>query len=59
MSEFDTGMGTTPGMWEMVSDALSESNTKLPDSVNEAIYALRDDRAAVVLKREEKSDTGG
>jgi hypothetical protein len=45
-SQFDTGMGTTPGMWEMVSDALE--GEKLPESVNSAIYALVNGNASVV-----------
>lgn len=45
-SQFDTGMGTTPGMWEMVSQALEDE--KLPESANNAIHALCEGRAAVV-----------
>lgn len=48
MAEFDTGMGTTPSMWEMLSDELAEEPTKLPESLNAAIYALRDGKALVV-----------
>jgi len=43
--EYDTGMGTTPGMWQMVSDALD--GEKLPASINSAIGALCDGEAAV------------
>lgn len=43
MSEFDTGMGTEPGMWEMVSEALD--GEALPEPVNAAIYALRNGKA--------------
>lgn len=45
-SQFDTGMGTTPGMWGMVSDALEDE--KLPESVNKAIHALCEGRSSVV-----------
>ena len=45
-SQFDTGMGTTPGMWEMVSDALE--GEKLPESVSRAIHALVRGTASVV-----------
>ena len=45
-SQFDTGMGTTPGMWEMVSDALE--GEKLPESVSAAIHALKNGDASVV-----------
>lgn len=48
MNEYDTGMGTTPGMWQMLSEALN--GEKLPDSLNNAIYALCQGDAAVVLK---------
>ena len=47
MEEYDSGMGTTRGMWEMLSDVLAENEEKLPDSLNEAIYALRDGDAVV------------
>jgi hypothetical protein len=45
---YDTGMGTTPDMWEILSDVLAEDNEKLPISLNNAIYALRDGKAMVV-----------
>ena len=48
--EYDAGMGTTPGMWEILSDLLS--GEKLPVSLNEALYALMDGRAQVILKSE-------
>jgi hypothetical protein len=48
LTAFDTGMGTTPGMWEMLSEHLSEAGEKLPELLNEAIYALRDGRAKVI-----------
>lgn len=46
MIGYMTGMGTTPGMWEMVSEALN--GEKLPESVNAAIYALIDDEAIII-----------
>lgn len=46
--QYDAGLGTTPGMWEMLSELLAEQQEKLPDSLNEAIYALRDGRAKVI-----------
>lgn len=48
MSDYMAGMGTTPGMWEMASDCLN--GEKLPDSLNAAIYALRDGDAVVIPK---------
>jgi hypothetical protein len=48
MTEYEAGMGTTPGMWEMLSDLLCEYEEKLPESLNNAIYALRDGEAVVV-----------
>ena len=47
--KYGTGMGTTPGMWEMVSEALH--GEKLPESLNAAISALAEGRATVVLKQ--------
>jgi hypothetical protein len=41
------GMGTTPDMWCMVSEALH--GVKLPASLNTAIYALCDGDAKVIL----------
>lgn len=49
MGQLSTGMGTTPSMWEMVSEELAEAGAKLPDSVNKAIYALCEGRATVGL----------
>ena len=46
-NDYDAGMGTTPGMWQMVSEALD--GEKLPESLNEAIYALVEGRATVVF----------
>lgn len=45
---YDTGLGTSPGMWQMLSELVA--GEKLPESLNNAIYALRDDRAKVVFK---------
>lgn len=52
--EHGTGMGTTPGMWEMVSEVLD--GEKLPASVSEAIKALANGRATVVIKAKEKGN---
>ena len=52
--KYDTGMGTTPGMWEMVSEVLD--GEKLPASVSEAIKALANGRATVVIKAKEKGN---
>lgn len=41
-SEHDTGLNTTKGMWEMLSDILGDNEEKLPKSLNEAIYKLCD-----------------
>jgi 3' exoribonuclease, RNase T-like len=43
----DTGLGTTPGMWQMVSEHLSL--LALPDPVNRAIYKLCEGNARVGL----------
>ncbi len=43
---YDTGLGTSPGMWEMLSEMLD--GEKLPESMNAAIYALRSGKARVV-----------
>jgi hypothetical protein len=48
--EYDAGLGTTPGMWGMLSDLLVDYEKKLPGSLNNAIYALRDGEAFVALK---------
>jgi hypothetical protein len=48
MDEYYAGLGTTPGMWELLSDLLAEYEEKLPNSLNEAIYALRHGTAVVV-----------
>ena len=45
-SQYNTGMGTTPGMWEMASEALE--GEKLPESVNSALYSLCKGEASVV-----------
>lgn len=41
----DSGLNTTPGMWEMVSDALD--GVPLPESINLAIHALCEGRARI------------
>jgi hypothetical protein len=46
MSEFDTGMNTTPGMWQMLSKALD--GEQLPEPLNGVIYALCEGVASVV-----------
>lgn len=51
-NEFDAGMGTTPGMWESLSDVLSENEITLPDSLNAAIYALWAGKAEVSSKED-------
>ena len=53
-NEYETGIGTTPGMWEMVSELLD--GEKLPASVSEAIKALAQGRATVVIKAKEKGN---
>lgn len=42
----ETGMGTTPGMWEMVSKALD--SVGLPYPINKVIHALCEGTAQVV-----------
>jgi hypothetical protein len=49
MDEFDTGLGTSKFMWELVSELLD--GEKLPDSINEAIYKLREGEAEIVEKK--------
>ena len=48
--KYGTGMGTTPGMWQMASEALH--GEKLPESLNAAIHALVEGRATVVFIQE-------
>lgn len=45
---YDAGLGTSPGMWQMLSELVA--GEKLPESLNRAIYALCEGRAKVVLK---------
>ncbi len=45
---YDTGMGTSPDMWQYLSDELTDLDVKLPESLNRALYALRDGNAVVV-----------
>ncbi len=47
-NRYDTGLGTTPGMWQLLSDILSDDETKLPQSLNAAIYALCNAEAVIV-----------
>jgi hypothetical protein len=47
-AEYDTGMGTTRLMWEYLSERLDDNKEKLPDSLNQAIYALCEGRAKLV-----------
>ena len=42
---YDAGLGTTPGMWELLSELVA--GEKLPESLNNAIYALCEGRAKV------------
>ena len=44
-TEYDTGLGTSPGMWQMLSDLIADE--KLPEPLNNAIYALCEGRAKV------------
>ena len=48
-NDYDAGMGTTPGMWQMVSEALD--GEKLPESLSSAIHALAEGRATVIFKQ--------
>ena len=48
-NDYAAGMGTTPGMWQMVSEALD--GEKLPESLNSAIHALTEGRATVIFKQ--------
>ena len=44
-SQYDTGSGTTPGMWEMVNDALV--GEVLPLTITEVVNALAGGTASV------------
>lgn len=46
--EWHAGIGTSPSMWQMVSEALA--GTALPEPLNAAIYALCEGRALVAPK---------
>lgn len=54
-SDHDTGLNTTKGMWEMLSDILGDNEEKLPNSLNEAIYKLCDGTAKIVMKGLDKN----
>lgn len=56
MEKDDAGLNTTSGMWEMLSDVLVEHEEKLPEPLNNAIYALRDGKAFVALKDNTPND---
>lgn len=43
---YDTGLGTSPGMWQMLSELVA--GEKLPEPLNNAIYALCAGEARVV-----------
>jgi hypothetical protein len=45
-NDYDAGMGTTPGMWQLVSELLD--NEKLPVSINVALEELCEGKARVV-----------
>ena len=51
LSEFDSGLNTTPLMWDLLSKMLDGED--LPDSLNKAIYALRDGKAIVAPREAE------
>lgn len=42
----DTGLGTSPGMWQLLSELVD--GEKLPESLNNAVYALCAGEARVV-----------
>ena len=48
LGEYDSGFGTSPDMWRLLSDLLD--GEKLPESLNEAIYKLCDGVAYVAIK---------
>ena len=48
--EFETGMGTTCGMWQMVSNLLD--GQLLTESLNEVLHALCEGRAKVIMNEE-------
>lgn len=54
-SDHDTGLNTTKGMWEVLSDILGDNEEKLPKSLNEAIYKLCDGTAKIVMKGLDKN----
>jgi hypothetical protein len=46
--EYSAGLGTTPGMWEMLSELLE--GEKLPESLSRVINLLASKKAEVVEK---------
>ena len=46
MNEYDTGLDTTPGMWEMVSEILE--GEQLPTPLSNAINLLASGKAKVI-----------
>lgn len=52
LSRFDAGLGTTKGMWEMLSEILEEDEVKLPESLNLAINLLCNGEAKVVMNKD-------
>ncbi len=46
-SEHDSGMGTTPGMWQLLVEELAYHEIVLPESLYKAIDALCADKAVV------------
>lgn len=45
-TEYNTGLGTSPGMWHLLSELVA--GEKLPEPLNNAIYALCAGEARVV-----------
>lgn len=51
-SQYNSGLGTTFGMWELLSETLAANQEKLPVSLNKAIESLCRGDAMVVAKRD-------
>lgn len=49
--DYNAGLNTTPGMWQMLSDILAAQHEMLPRSLNEAIYRLCAGEAELIGKK--------
>lgn len=56
-SEYDSGLGTTPMMWQLLSELID--GEKLPSSLDAAIVALLEGRAMLVERPPPRADIRG